>query len=633
MNRPKTWLAWAAVVLLAVASFGLPLAWTGRPAAAADITPPADITSPADITPPAIGLSDIAGHWAEPKILDLYARGIVVPKTGVEFRPNDKITRAEFCGFIARAIGLPTMGYAGLFDDVPASTPEAEAIEAAFRADIVKGTSPGRFSPGDRVTREQMSVMLLGAFQSASRIPPEAGWKRLLFTDAESISSWALNAVKFAFNADIINGKTDGRFAPADSATRAEAAAMVYGLLKSYPYIAADYRTPSVPVVAGSVVSLSVAPSDHKVVYAGGGKWGGLIKSVDGGKTWTNLSFSPPSAYGQGAVEGIVVSPTDAGLVTITSDAAYGWPAAVLQSMDGGLNWGPLVSHRDDLRIRGLAISGKRYQSAGYGGLKVASEGRNWHPEFQYPFDPAADEREDTRLGKPLERAFGYVALSPDGGMGLAAADYDFGAPVMYYSIAIGGASDERSPWVWDNFLTNDVVNPGPYWQALAFPPSPGSTFVIGTDLYDRSTRTIIRSFVDETAISGLAAYQPDETGKLLEVRSYSFSDDGQVVYALAMATPEGGGEKVPVILKSGDGGGAWTAHPAVIPGGAEVTAMAVAFGAGPSGSDYVFLADRGSPADPALPDHNLVGHVFRARGDAAGGYPFEMVYENRGPQ
>ena len=46
------------------------------------------------------------------------------------------------------------------------------------------------------------------------------------YTDSESISDYALDAVAWVSANDIMQGRTDGTFAPADFTTRAEAAAV-----------------------------------------------------------------------------------------------------------------------------------------------------------------------------------------------------------------------------------------------------------------------------------------------------------------------------------------------------------------------------------------------------------------------
>ncbi|WP_038068691.1 S-layer homology domain-containing protein, partial [Thermoanaerobacterium aotearoense] len=52
------------------------------------------------------------------------------------------------------------------------------------------------------------------------------------FSDDKSISDWARNVVANAAKLGIVNGEPNNVFEPKGNATRAEAAAIIYGLLE-----------------------------------------------------------------------------------------------------------------------------------------------------------------------------------------------------------------------------------------------------------------------------------------------------------------------------------------------------------------------------------------------------------------
>ena len=63
---------------------------------------------------------------------------------------------------------------------------------------------------------------------------PVGTWAiRLNFTDAGSISDWAINGVMFGCINGVINGYPDGSFNPQGLATRAEVAAMIHRFLEA----------------------------------------------------------------------------------------------------------------------------------------------------------------------------------------------------------------------------------------------------------------------------------------------------------------------------------------------------------------------------------------------------------------
>ncbi len=583
---------------------------------------------------PAAALTDVAGNWAQAEIEALYAQGIVTPKAGTEFRPTDKITRAEFCGFIARAIGLPVTPYVALFTDVGATAPEVASIEAANFAGIVQGTGEGRFTPGGLVTREQMAAMFLRAYLHASRQSSAPASGDLVFADAAKISAWALEAVRFAASSGLIKGRDGGLFAPLDAATRAEAAVMVQRLLTNFPEIAAARAEPTPPIFAGSILSLAVAPSDPQTIYAGGGEWGGVIKTSDGGKTWTNMAFNEARDVPQGDVREIAVDANDRDLVSITTDAAGAWPAGVMQSQDGGHLWDRMGNFKEDaLSVRGLAVlpSG-RIIASGYGGLRFAANGTNFRWTYN-DGDTQPNERLEAAAGNDNRPFFGYVTFDPaDEKLVLASSYFEKSEKAFYNTIYISRNAGYDK---WDGFLTVDVVKPTPGWRAIAFiPGDPAHSFVVGTDVYTAAGPDKVRAFIDESTVPGLpGTYKAGPDGRLLRVMGYSFAPVGGVYYALASATTLAG-QDVTVILRSGDGGKTWVRHEVALPAGSSsVTAMAVAFAQEPGQTDVVFLADRGQPADAADPAHNLVGHVYRATVVAADqAWNFKMVYTNRRP-
>ena len=58
------------------------------------------------ITANAAGLSDITHHWAKSYIETAVQRGYVTGYDDGTFRPNQPVTRAEFCKMLNNALGL-----------------------------------------------------------------------------------------------------------------------------------------------------------------------------------------------------------------------------------------------------------------------------------------------------------------------------------------------------------------------------------------------------------------------------------------------------------------------------------------------------------------------------------------------
>lgn len=112
------------------------------------------------------------------------------------------------------------------FEDVSEEDWFFDAVMWALSAGIVKGRLDNAFAPYEKITRQEMAVMI--ARYLAYKGESIEGGLADSFTDSADIASWAKNEVGFMAQRGIIKGRENGSFAPMDNATRAEAAAMIY---------------------------------------------------------------------------------------------------------------------------------------------------------------------------------------------------------------------------------------------------------------------------------------------------------------------------------------------------------------------------------------------------------------------
>ncbi len=175
--------------------------------------------------------ADISNHWAKDGIEIMASRTIIKGVTDDKFAPNTDITRAQFAALITRTLGLEKTTYTGNFSDVPKNAWYALEVEAAQKAGIVQGNA-GKFNPNSKITREEMAVMIVRAYEYEVGKAQVSG--TLPFTDKHAISSWAQDAVNAANALGLVTGKTATTFVPKDHATRAEAAVMLYRLVNKF---------------------------------------------------------------------------------------------------------------------------------------------------------------------------------------------------------------------------------------------------------------------------------------------------------------------------------------------------------------------------------------------------------------
>lgn len=163
-------------------------------------------------------LKDIQGHWGQETIQKMADTGIIAGNPDGTFNPDGKITRAQFATLLVKAYDLT--GNGKVYQDT-ANHWAKDYIAIASANGIVNGYSTNKFGPDDQITREQMAVMIV----KAARLDLSTATSDL--TDQSQISSWASAAVATAYANGIIKGLPDGRFAPKENATRAQAAVVI----------------------------------------------------------------------------------------------------------------------------------------------------------------------------------------------------------------------------------------------------------------------------------------------------------------------------------------------------------------------------------------------------------------------
>ncbi len=163
-------------------------------------------------------------HWAYSEIKALTDKGILKGYGDGSFKPSGEVTRAEFLCALLKALGINPTEYNGGFSDVSSDNWYSGYVSAAVAKGYISGFEDGTFGADRQITREQMAVILQKALNAVNTT-------KISFTDSESISPWAAEAVIKVCADGIMNGKDDGSFAPQANATRAEMAAILYRII------------------------------------------------------------------------------------------------------------------------------------------------------------------------------------------------------------------------------------------------------------------------------------------------------------------------------------------------------------------------------------------------------------------
>ena len=177
--------------------------------------------------------SDMDGAlWASEACEFLAEKGILSGKSDGVFAPNDKITREEFVTIIARAFSLKKYTDNNSFSDLTENDWCYEYVLAANQNGVIQGVTENSFGKGMNITRQDMATILYRVI-GLNGLNNDIQTNNVTFTDESEISDYAKEAVSYLASAGIINGMDDGSFCGRDNASRAQAAQMIYKVLKS----------------------------------------------------------------------------------------------------------------------------------------------------------------------------------------------------------------------------------------------------------------------------------------------------------------------------------------------------------------------------------------------------------------
>jgi hypothetical protein len=153
------------------------------------------------------------------------------------FAPDEKMTRAMFVTVLWNIEkNIKTHGKTA-FGDVAKNAWYYEAVSWAAENGIVNGISKDLFAPDRTITRQEMATMLFRyANHKKYNIP---GNRNIVnFDDSKSIADWAEEAVRELSKAGVLNGIGENKFAPVQTANRAQAAQMFMNFMR---FIALSY--------------------------------------------------------------------------------------------------------------------------------------------------------------------------------------------------------------------------------------------------------------------------------------------------------------------------------------------------------------------------------------------------------
>jgi len=177
------------------------------------------------------GFSDIGSvDWAKGAIDYLAEKGILSGKSESIFAPNDTITREEFAKILVCALGIYDENASADFSDVKEDAWYSSYVASAATHGIINGVGDSLFGVGQEISRQDMAVMICRAYNIALK---EENPSNALFDDWNEVSDYAQSSIAAMIESGIINGISETELAPKATATRAQAAVMIYKVIQN----------------------------------------------------------------------------------------------------------------------------------------------------------------------------------------------------------------------------------------------------------------------------------------------------------------------------------------------------------------------------------------------------------------
>ncbi|QQZ61629.1 S-layer homology domain-containing protein [Paenibacillus sonchi] len=194
------------------------------------IVEPRDTLSTYAVVENKVNFNDVASvqAWAGRQIQVVAAKGAIEGVGASKFAPKSNVTRAEFSKMLIRALNLENSTATESFGDVASTAWYAPYVAVAAEKGIVTGRSASQFDPNATITRAEMATMIARAVKTVNPQATAGDASSLTkFADAAKIAASLKDGVAFAASHNLVIGNA-GKFNPNNTATRAEAAVIIY---------------------------------------------------------------------------------------------------------------------------------------------------------------------------------------------------------------------------------------------------------------------------------------------------------------------------------------------------------------------------------------------------------------------
>lgn len=213
------------------------------------------------------GFQDVPSDaWYAQAVSHVYEKGWMHGVGNGKFAPGSTVTRGMVVTVLSRFTGIDAALYENSsFEDVPAGAYDSASIRWAAVHGIVNGVTDTAFAPKLEIRREDAALILFRYAQKSGNNTDFSENALQKISDAGSVSSYALQACKWAADKSILQG-SDGRLTPRGNMTRAQLAQLLYNASKllTAKDFTADYYLTALPKSEGK---LTVNVMNHLLLF------------------------------------------------------------------------------------------------------------------------------------------------------------------------------------------------------------------------------------------------------------------------------------------------------------------------------------------------------------------------------
>lgn len=216
-------------------------------------------------------------YWSYDAIMYFKDKNVLVGYPDGYYRPDQKVTRAEFATIVTKALGLRDLSAIKFtqYKDIDESHWAYYDVMLSSYYNLVHGTPDGMFYPNNNITRLEIIMIIMKALSIKEITEEEAIQQLSVYKDASDIPYWATLTTGKAQQLGLIvllPGKED-YILPHQYATRGELAVWLYGMLQRaaiQPSKDIEPEPPKGPRKAEGYIIRNVIFDDHYAIIPAG---------------------------------------------------------------------------------------------------------------------------------------------------------------------------------------------------------------------------------------------------------------------------------------------------------------------------------------------------------------------------